>query len=46
VASSPFWRRKFCKGSLIPNEPMTASAEEGKLVFKQKATDAPKALSN
>ena len=37
---------EILKGSLLPNEPVTATLEEDKLVFKQKATDAPKALSN
>jgi ATP-dependent Clp protease ATP-binding subunit ClpC len=37
---------EILKGNLHPNEPVTATVEEGKLAFKQKATDAPKALSS
>jgi len=37
---------EILKGSLLPIEPITATVEEGKLAFKQKATDAPKALSS
>jgi ATP-dependent Clp protease ATP-binding subunit ClpC len=37
---------EILKGSLLPNEPITATVEAGKVVFKQKAADAPKALSN
>ncbi len=37
---------EILKGSLQPNEPITVVVEEGKLVFKQKATDIPKALSS
>jgi ATP-dependent Clp protease ATP-binding subunit ClpC len=37
---------EILKGNLHPNEPVTATVEEGKLTFKQKATDAPKALSS
>ncbi|HEY3863130.1 MAG TPA: ATP-dependent Clp protease ATP-binding subunit [Verrucomicrobiae bacterium] len=37
---------EILKGTLLPNEPVTAAVEDGKLVFKQKATDAPKALSS
>ena len=37
---------EILKGNLHPNEPVTATVEEGKLVFKQKAADAPKALSS
>src|SRR5277367_3867455 len=36
---------EILKSSLQPNEPITVVLEEGKLAFKQKATDAPKALS-
>ena len=36
---------EILKGSLHPNEPITATLEEGKLAFKQKAADNPKALS-
>ncbi len=32
---------EILKGSLIPNEPMTATVEGDKIVFKQKATDTP-----
>jgi ATP-dependent Clp protease ATP-binding subunit ClpC len=37
---------EILKGSLQPNEPVTVVVEEGKLAFKQKATDIPKALSS
>jgi ATP-dependent Clp protease ATP-binding subunit ClpC len=37
---------EILKGSLQPVEPVTVVVEEGKLAFKQKATDAPKALSS
>jgi len=37
---------EILKSSLQPNEPVTVVVEEGKLAFKQKATDAPKALSS
>jgi ATP-dependent Clp protease ATP-binding subunit ClpC len=37
---------EILKGNLHPNEPVTATVEEGKLVFKQKTPDAPKALSS
>ena len=37
---------EILKGNLHPNEPVTATVEEGKLAFKQTATDAPKALSS
>src|SRR6202167_2624024 len=37
---------EILKSSLQPNEPITVVVEEGKLAFKQKATDAPKALSS
>jgi ATP-dependent Clp protease ATP-binding subunit ClpC len=37
---------EILKGSLQPNEPVTVLVEEGKLTFKQKATDTPKALSS
>jgi ATP-dependent Clp protease ATP-binding subunit ClpC len=37
---------EILKGSLQPNEPVTVVVEEGKLTFKQKATDTPKALSS
>jgi ATP-dependent Clp protease ATP-binding subunit ClpC len=32
---------EILKSSLHPNEPVTVTAEDGKLVFKQKAADAP-----
>jgi ATP-dependent Clp protease ATP-binding subunit ClpC len=37
---------EILKSSLQPNEPITVVVEEGKLAFKQKATDIPKALSS
>jgi ATP-dependent Clp protease ATP-binding subunit ClpC len=37
---------EILRGGLIPNEPITATLEGGKLVFKQKASEAPKALSS
>jgi ATP-dependent Clp protease ATP-binding subunit ClpC len=37
---------EILKSSLQPNEPITVVVEEGKLAFKQKATDTPKALSS
>jgi ATP-dependent Clp protease ATP-binding subunit ClpC len=37
---------EILKGNLLPNEPVTVAVEEGKLTFKQKAPDAPKALSS
>jgi ATP-dependent Clp protease ATP-binding subunit ClpC len=37
---------EILKGTLQPNEPVTVVVEEGKLAFKQKATDTPKALSS
>jgi ATP-dependent Clp protease ATP-binding subunit ClpC len=37
---------EILKGSLQPIEPVTVVVEDGKLAFKQKATDAPKALSS
>jgi ATP-dependent Clp protease ATP-binding subunit ClpC len=37
---------EILKGNLHPNEPVTATVEEGKLAFKQNAPDAPKALSS
>src|SRR5271170_4880183 len=37
---------EILRGSLQPVEPVTVVVEEGKLAFKQKATDAPKALSS
>jgi ATP-dependent Clp protease ATP-binding subunit ClpA len=37
---------EILKGSLQANEAITVVVEEGKLAFKQKATDTPKALSS
>ena len=37
---------EILKGGLHPNEPITATLEDGKLTFKQKVTEAPKALSS
>ncbi len=37
---------EILKSSLQPNEPITVVVEDGKLAFKQKATDTPKALSS
>src|SRR5580698_830256 len=37
---------EILKSSLQANEPITVVVEEGKLAFKQKATDTPKALSS
>ena len=37
---------EILKGSLQPVEPVTVGVEDGKLAFKQKATEAPKALSS
>ena len=37
---------EILKGSLQPVEPVTVAVEDGKLAFKQKATEAPKALSS
>jgi ATP-dependent Clp protease ATP-binding subunit ClpC len=37
---------EILKGNLQPIEPVTVTVEEGKLTFKQKATDAPQALSS
>jgi ATP-dependent Clp protease ATP-binding subunit ClpC len=37
---------EILKGNLHPNEPITVAVEEGKLVFKQKASATPEALSS
>jgi ATP-dependent Clp protease ATP-binding subunit ClpC len=37
---------EILKGNLHPNEPVSVVVEEGKLAFKQKAADVPKALSS
>jgi ATP-dependent Clp protease ATP-binding subunit ClpC len=37
---------EILKGNLQPNEPINVVVEEGKLVFKQKASAAPEALSS
>jgi ATP-dependent Clp protease ATP-binding subunit ClpC len=37
---------EILKGNLHPNEPITVAVEEGKLVFKQKASAKPEALSS
>jgi ATP-dependent Clp protease ATP-binding subunit ClpC len=37
---------EILKGSLHPNEPVTVTVQDGKLVFQQKASAAPEALSS
>jgi ATP-dependent Clp protease ATP-binding subunit ClpC len=37
---------EILKGNLHPNEPVSVTVEEGKLVFKQNVSAAPKALSS
>ena len=37
---------EILKSNLLPNEPITVMVEDGKLVFKQKAPDAPATLSS
>jgi ATP-dependent Clp protease ATP-binding subunit ClpC len=37
---------EILKGSLIPNEPILVTVQDGKLVFRQKTSAAPAQLSS